>query len=219
MSQRTAGPDERVVVIGTGGHAAVVIDILRALGRTVVAAVDSDPARIGGSILGVPITGPDTRLRELRAEGIRQALVAVGDNHLRRRLSSEVVRAGFVLGSAVHPSAWISPHAELGDGAVIMPGGVVNARTRIGKGVIVNTGASIDHDCVLGAFVHVAPGAHLGGGVTCGDDVLVGIGASVILGVTIGGGAVIGAGAAVVENVAPGTTVVGVPARPIGRSG
>jgi acetyltransferase-like isoleucine patch superfamily enzyme len=46
----------------------------------------------------------------------------------------------------------------------------------------------------------------------------VGIGATVIQGVTIGDRAVVGAGAVVIRDVAPDTTVVGVPAAPLERS-
>jgi acetyltransferase-like isoleucine patch superfamily enzyme len=50
-----------------------------------------------------------------------------------------------------------------------------------------------------------------------GDRVFIGANATVLMGVTVGEGAVIGAGAVVTNDVAPGTIVAGVPARPIGR--
>ena len=48
-----------------------------------------------------------------------------------------------------------------------------------------------------------------------GDDVFVGVGARVLGGISIGDRAQIGANAVVVHDVAPGTTVVGIPARPV----
>ena len=47
------------------------------------------------------------------------------------------------------------------------------------------------------------------------DYVSIGVGASIKPGVRLGEGAVVGVGAAVVKDVEPGTTVVGVPAKPI----
>jgi serine O-acetyltransferase len=52
---------------------------------------------------------------------------------------------------------------------------------------------------------------------TLGNNVSVKAGAIVIGDITIGDGAVVGAGAVVVKDVPPGSTVVGVPARPIER--
>lgn len=51
--------------------------------------------------------------------------------------------------------------------------------------------------------------------VEIGDDVWIGFNATILKGVTVGEGAVINPGAVVIENVAPGTTVAGNPAKPI----
>jgi len=71
----------------------------------------------------------------------------------------------------------------------------------------------VDHDCQIGDHVHIAPGAALSGSVMMGEGCHVGVGATVMQGKTIGQGAVVGAGAVVVDDVAPGVTVYGVPAR------
>jgi maltose O-acetyltransferase len=51
--------------------------------------------------------------------------------------------------------------------------------------------------------------------VNIGEDVWIGGGAILLPGVTVGDGAIVGAGAVVTRDVAPGTRVVGNPARPI----
>lgn len=50
--------------------------------------------------------------------------------------------------------------------------------------------------------------------VTIGANVWIGAGAVLMPGITVGDGAIIGAGSVVTKDVAPGTIVVGVPARP-----
>jgi UDP-perosamine 4-acetyltransferase len=203
-----------VVVIGGGGHAKVVIDVLLLAGWAV--AGYTDPAPLAGEqIAGVPWLGTDEALPRLRAEGIGWAIAAFGDNARRSHLAQRALSLGFALANAVHPSAQVSPHARLGRGIAIMPAVAVNAGSVIGDNAVLNTSSSVDHDCLLGSGVHVAPGAHLAGYITLEDDVLIGGGAIVGRGqpIRVGRGAVVGAGAVVINDVAPGTTVAGNPAR------
>jgi acetyltransferase-like isoleucine patch superfamily enzyme len=71
---------------------------------------------------------------------------------------------------------------------------------------------------VIGDFVTFAPGVHCNGNVLIEDHAYIGAGAILRQGkpgepLVIGRGAVVGMGAVVTRNVAPGTTVVGNPAR------
>ncbi|MGQ9498493.1 MAG: acetyltransferase [Desulfotomaculales bacterium] len=203
------------VVIGAGGHAKVVLATLQEAGFTVDAMLDDDPAKANGVVCGVPVTGGTDTLKKLA--GVR-ALVAVGDNGRRREL---VARCEGLCAwiSVVHPRAYVHNSVRIGRGTVVFAGARIQPDTVLGEHVIVNTGATVDHDCRIGDFVHIAPGVHLAGGVLVEEGALLGIGSVVLPGLRIGAWAVVGAGAAVVENVPPFTTVVGVPARPLGKRG
>lgn len=202
-----AGP---IVVLGAGGHAKVVIEILRARGHDVVGVLDADP--IERSVVGAMVVGDDSSLAQLRAQGVAQAFIAIGDNALRLRLAATVRDMGYDLPSAVSPGAVISPSVRIGQGAVVMAGAVVNAEAVIGDMAVINTGALIDHDVHVGEGAHIAPGCVLAGGVKIGRAAFVGAGVTVIPGIKIGAGAVIGAGACVVRDIAGGMLALGVPA-------
>lgn len=210
----------RVIGLGAGGHAKVVLDALLAAGVEVVGLLDARGDLRGTSVLGIPILGGDEMLDDLRAQGVTHAFIGVGstrDVSPRRRLYELIVARGLEPLTVVHPRAIVSADARLGRGGTILAGAIVNPGVSVGDNVIVNTGAIVEHDCVLGDHVHVATGARLAGGVTVEACAHVGIGASVRQGVRIGRDAVVGAGSVVIDDVPAGATVVGVPARPIGR--
>ncbi len=215
--------DRRVVGLGAGGHAAVMIEILRLAGGFELAGLlDPRPELWQTRILGTTVIGDDSRLAELHRDGIHWAFIgvgSVGDMTPRRRLHALAIDSGFDLVNAIHPRAIVSPAADVGRGVAVMAGACVNAGARLGDSVIVNTGAIVEHHGRIGSHVHIATGARLGGDVTVGDGTHVGIGATVLQGVRIGCRVIVGAGAVVTRDVADGVVVAGVPARVIRRSG
>lgn len=208
----------RVIVVGAGGHATVVADILfrmRDAGATIdpVACVDDDPSRHGAELLGMRIRGPVDHLSGILHDGV---VVAIGDNRIRARLFAALRERGERFCCAIHPAAVVAPGVRLGEGVMVCAGVVVNAATEVGDNVILNTGSTIDHHNRIGPHAHIGPGTHLGGEVTIGEGALVGIGVSILPRRSIGAWTVIGAGAVVTRDVPAGVTAVGVPARILG---
>lgn len=199
---------EGLVIIGAGGHAKVVAATALAIGVTVRGFTDSDSARHGSTVLGLPILGDDISV--LRPG--THAVIAIGDNRVRKLVASKYQCAWQTL---VHPLAYVHPSCILGVGSVVFAGAIVQPDGRIGEHCIVNTASSIDHDAILEAFVHVAPGTHLAGNVTLREGAFLGVGVSVIPERVVGAWSTVGAGSTVVRDIADSTTVVGVPARPL----
>ncbi|GIV19729.1 MAG: transferase [Armatimonadota bacterium] len=201
---------ETIAVIGAGGHARVVIGTLQAAGLPAGAVFDDNPSTWDTEILGVPVLGAVSRVTE---EGYRRAVIAIGDNATRRRLSVQLRGVEWV--TVVHPQSWIHPSVQIGEGTVVFAGAVIQPEARIGSHVIINTGATVDHECVIHDYAHIAPGVHLAGRVEIGEGAFIGIGSSVIQCCKVGDWSVIGAGAAVIRDIPGGVTAVGVPARVI----
>lgn len=204
---------ERVILIGGGGHCKVVVDAIIAAGVFEPVAI-LDARHVGESILGVPISHSDQDVQHWRDLGVRLAVVtvgSVGDPSSRIMLARRALDAGFELATVVHPSAVVSPSAEIGAGTYVGPGAVINAEARVGKCCIINTGALVDHDCLLGDFVHLAPGVALSGAVSIGDRSHVGTGSALIQQVKVGADTVVGAGSTVVRDVPAGVVAFGSP--------
>ena len=207
----------KVIGIGGGGHARVLLDILRLTSAAEIVGFTDPDSRLHGTKLdGSPVLGGDDLLPEMLEQGVRYAFLgvgAVGDNRRRAEIYDRVRGLGFSFLTLVHPTAVIANSAAVGDGAAIMAGVIINPGTQVNANVIVNTGAIVDHDCKLGDHVHVAPGAVLSGGVEVGAYAHIGAGAVVRQGIKIGEGSLVAAGAVVVADIPNGRTAIGVPAR------
>jgi sugar O-acyltransferase (sialic acid O-acetyltransferase NeuD family) len=208
----------RVLILGAGGHAQVVADILlrmqdEAAKFTPTGYLDDDPALKGQRLLGLPVLGRLTRLFEIPHEAV---LVAIGDNATRQSIFDQLLIQGERSIIARHPSAVIAPDVRIGPGTMICAGVVVNPGSTIGANVILNTGCTVGHHNHIGDHAHIAPGVHLGGGdVHIGEGTLVGIGATVMPQRQVGAWSIVSAGAVVHSDVKDGIVVAGVPARAI----
>lgn len=201
-----------LLILGAGGHGAVVAETAHAAGNWNTVGFLDDAIAPSELVVGCPVLGTLDTWADHAGEG-GQLVVAIGRNRRREEVVARIEAEGGDLATVVHPGAIVSPSAIVGLGAVIFAGAVVNARASIGKGAIINTGATIDHDSLIGDFAHVSPGAHIAGEVSVGVRSWIGIGAAVRECLSIGADCTVGAGSSVVRDVDAGLTVVGVPAQ------
>ncbi|WP_085524179.1 acetyltransferase [Tuberibacillus sp. Marseille-P3662] len=207
---------EKVVIVGGGGHAKVIIDTIRQQSAYEVAGfVDTSSKK---ALLDAPKLGSDTELLTLFQSGLVLAFIAVGDNMLRKKLFNKVRDIGFTCINVISPNAYVAPSVTLGEGIAVMPGAVINAASTLENNVIVNTGATIDHDNHIHAHAHIAPGCHLAGGIDVEEGAFLGTGCGVIPNKKIGRWSVIGAGATVIDHIGDYTKSAGVPAKKIGST-
>ena len=205
-----------LVLVGGGGHASDVLQAIEALndrGATylVVGILDDaevDPRRFDSR--GVHQIGDVDDLDQIDAHWV----VAAGWPTTRQALVERIGTAGRAADPIIHPVADVGVGVELAPGTVVLGGAHLSPFVRIGAHSLVSYGATVGHDTTFGDFASVMPNAAVSGDVVAGHGVLVGTGACVLEGLRLGDRAQVGAGAVVVKDVAEGTTVVSLAARP-----
>lgn len=206
-----------LLVLGAGGHAKVVAETALACGASSrIAFLDDRFTKVDDRqpVLGCPVIGPLALAlqADIRSQ-FDAAVVAIGHASTRLNWIQQLQVAGYHLPVLTHPTAWVSPSAQLGPASVVFAQVAVQADTSIGAGAILNTGCSVDHDSQLADGVHLCPGSRLAGEVRVGAQSWIGIGASVIQQVCIGSNVTVGAGTVVIRDLPDSVTAVGVPAR------
>jgi sugar O-acyltransferase (sialic acid O-acetyltransferase NeuD family) len=205
---------DNILIIGGGGHAKVVISILKKhRSYNILGYFDRND---NGDILSVKYIGDDSNAPNIFRNGCNQAALGLGQlrsSLFRRQIVELYSNIGFEFPTIISHSAQINEDVLLGNGTVVMDGTIINSGTRIGTFSILNTSSSIDHDCKIGDFTHIAPGVTLSGGVEIGMDCLIGTGSTIIQYKTITSNVIVGAGSVVTKDIQESGVYVGVPAR------
>lgn len=208
-----------IIVVGAGGHAKVLIDILHMNHIPMIGLTDKNRSNQGKTVLGVPIIGNDDMILSYSPQKIVliNGLGSIGSTLYRQQIFTIFQGQGYRFYNVIHESAIIAQDVRYGEGIQVMAGAVVQPGCVLGNNLILNTKASVDHDCVVGDHVHIAPGTTISGGVVIGEGAHIGTGAVVIQGVKIGKASIVGAGAVVTKDIPDHTLVMGVPAKAVHR--
>lgn len=170
-----------IALIGAGGHAKMVAEMLAATGYRVVAYCDRRPA----PWLDAPRIDDDARIVELPAKvGVALGVGGIDPGGLarRRRLLESALADGRRAPAIIHPSAVIGRGARIAAGAQVLAGAIVQPGASIGVAAIVNSGALVEHDSEIGDGSHVCPRAVVLADCRVGTDCMIGAAAVVLPG-------------------------------------
>ena len=142
-----------LLIVGAGSFPPEVEELARLNGYDTFAFVDDNPdARCQ------PVIGPLMFLPTYRKD-YTDAIVAFGNN-ANRLLQTKVLQdAGYNIPVLIHPTAYVSPDAEIAPGCIIRSHCVVSRFVKLGMACILNVGALIDHDVEIGEGSHILMGA------------------------------------------------------------
>lgn len=201
-----------VIIIGNGGHASVLTEILLLSNRRIIGFTAPQQEINQYELLYL---GQDEIIEEYDENEVELVLGlgSVNVSNVRKYLFEYFVDRGFRFAPIIHQSSLISNYAIIGDGVQILAGSIIQPFATISSNTIINTGSIIEHDCFIDCHVHIAPGSVLSGSVSIESGTHIGTGSTIIQGIRIGRDVLVAAGAVVVNDVFNGQKVAGVPAR------
>lgn len=204
---------KQVVIIGAGGHAKVIADIIEKCGDNLLGFLD-DNKELGEKVIKeYKVIGKieNSKIMQKSNKNL-YFIIGIGSNYVRESIY-EKYKLNYY--TAIHPNSNIAIDVTIEEGTVVMANACINSNAKIGKNCIINTGAIIEHDNIIEDYVHVSPNATLCGTVKIGKYTHIGAGTTIKNNSTVIDNCIIGAGAVVLKNIEEKGTYVGVPVRKI----
>lgn len=200
---------ERILILGGGNVACLVLDILaRVPQQNAVAILDDNPAMHNTTVMGVPVLGNLDKVKSLFDQNFYdKAALAVGILPTRRELFEKLSNLGIPFANIIDPSAIIGVNATLGTGNMIMAFCRLGPESHLGDNNFLSAYVNIEHHNRMGSHCTFGPGVAMSGGVTIGNSVRFGTGIFIEPRLTIGDNAVIASGVTLTADVPENTGV------------
>lgn len=136
---------EKLIIVGAGG-----------LGRmTMESAMDEyecyfvDDSIVNDTIIcGTKVIGKVDELKKF-VNDYKNAIIAIGDNKLREKLTKSVLSLGYNIPIIVNKTAYISPFSKIGYGTIILSNASIQNGATIGNGVVITGNVEVHHDCTI----------------------------------------------------------------------
>lgn len=204
---------ERIIIVGCGGHAKSLVDIIERQGLYKIVGFIEPKMNKHFEYRGYKIIATDAEFEHLFSDGIKYAAIGIGylgKENVRKKIYQTLKTIGFSFPIIIDPSAIIANDVSIGEGSMIGKAVVLNSQARIGKMTIINTSALIEHECIVGDFSHVAIGVNVCGNVTIEENSFIGAGSTIIQGKRIGKNCLVGAGSLVLSHIENNQTKMGI---------
>lgn len=207
---------EDIIILGRGGHAKVVIDMIEEGGFYNIIGVTDVKQNDDTDFFGYPILGNDDVLPDFFKKGVRNAAIGIGgftDNNLRKKIFNLAKSVGFNLPPIIHSSAIISKRATIGEGTIVKRGVIIDTDVTIGVNNILEIGAIVGHESRVGNHTLLSANVMISAYNLIDDESFFAVASTIVSGAKVCTGAIIGAGAVVVNDITEPGLYLGVPAK------
>lgn len=204
--------NKKVVILGAGGHAKSIADIVLKSNDEVIGFLDDNLEK--GTIIieskNIQVIGRIEEVTKIEKDEDIFFIIGIGKNNIRENIANKYNLKYY---TAIHPTSVIAEDVNIGEGTAIMANTVINVSSNVGKHCIVNTGTIVEHDNTIEDYVHLSPNVTLSGTVKVGKCTHLGTGTKVKNNITITSDVTVGVGGVVVKDINEKGTYVGVPVR------
>jgi len=190
------------IILGSGGHAKVILEVANLLGYNVLGLVSLD-TEVGQIVHSKEILGDDSILERYDPHKIKliNGIGAIPKRNIRWDAAYRMRKQGHSFATLIHPNAVISDDVEICEGVQVMAGAIIQPGVKIGQDSIINTGVIVDHDCKIGENCNLSPGVVCSGNVIIESGVYVGAGSTIIQNLSIGKNTIISSGSSIYRDV------------------
>ncbi|MEO8414439.1 MAG: acetyltransferase [Ginsengibacter sp.] len=209
-----------MLIIGAGGHAKELLDVLISNGYDNLFFYDDLPANTASRMFSkFQIIKKEQEATRYFKQTDKRFVLGMGGSILRQSMAVKLHSLGGDLTTVISKKAQVSDFdVSIGDGVNIMHHVIIQPSVVIGEGTLINASALVHHDTVIGKYCEMAPAAIITGGCMIGDFTFIGSGAIILPGLCVGKNVVIGAGAVVTKDVADNAKVSGIPAKAMNKN-
>lgn len=189
-------------MIGSGGHASVLAEILLQQGREIIVVISLEDMSESSVFKGIKHLRNDSDILTFNKD---QVLLVNGigmmpRSNLKRNVNEYFLSLGYRFETVIADNAFVSSSVVIESGVQVLSTVIINAGSKIGAHTIINTASLVEHDCNIGSYNHLAPRCVLCGQVNTGENVFIGANATVINNVLISDDCIIGAGCTIRKN-------------------
>lgn len=146
-----------LLILGAGGYGQLACETAEAMGifTRIAFLDDQNPQALG-------------KLSEYRhfCGQFDCAFVAMGAPSLRERWIGALKEVGYALPPLVHPRAYVSPSAVLGEATIVEPMAVVNTAATVACGTLICAGSVVNHNAQVLAYCQIDCNAVVAAGAT-----------------------------------------------------
>jgi sugar O-acyltransferase (sialic acid O-acetyltransferase NeuD family) len=197
---------KKVIIIGAGGYAAELYDYIAYFNSVnssdkqiqVVGLIDNNQQNYLKYEYECPFLGSIT---SHTVQKDLYYLIGIANVKYREKFVVNLLEQGANFTNFIHPMAYVSKSAKIGEGVVIYQNATIGPLASVGDFSLINSRCSIGHDTVVGKFNFLSPNVCLSGNTRIGNSNLFGINSATIPEISVGSGNQIMAGITLVNSI------------------